>query len=163
MARMADRLSQRHAIALLLLLAAATAGGCGDNFAAVTGTVTLDGEPLRGGAGDTRVTVQFQPASGVGSTAIGLADENGNYTLGTGARAGVPPGEYLVSCSASRLTVGADGKTPTGAQRITDAKYASAATSGMKFVAVPGANVYDIALVSAQGAKGQVPQGSPVP
>jgi hypothetical protein len=157
MTHMADRLSIRYAIALSLLLAAATAGGCGDNLAHVTGAITLDGEPLRGGAGDTRVTVQFQPAGGVGSTAIGLADENGNYTMGTGAQAGVPPGEYLVSCSASRLTVAADGKTPTGARQITDAKYASASTSGLKFVAVPGANVYDIALVSSPGSNGQAP------
>jgi hypothetical protein len=142
--------SARNVLAIcLFLLVSAGISGCGSGLAQVSGLVTLDGEPLRGGSGDTRVTVQFQPAGGNGSTAIGLADENGQYTLGTGAQTGIPTGEYLVSCSASRLVTAKDGKTPAGARRITDPKYANAKTSGMRFTVAPGNNVFDIALVSS--------------
>jgi hypothetical protein len=135
----------------VVLLACATIVGCGSGLAEVSGVVTLDGQPLRGGSGDTRVTVQFEPSSGVGSTSIGLADENGAYTLGTGAKTGIPPGEYLVSCSASQLVMSRDGKSTAGARRITDPKYANAKTSGLKFVVEPGSNEFNIPLVSPSG------------
>ena len=128
---------------LCTILIAAVVSGCGSGLAQISGVVTVDGQPLRGGAGDTRVTVQFQPAGGVGSSAIGLADENGVYSLGTGAKTGIPPGDYLVSCSASRLVPGQGG-----ARRITDPKYANAKTSGLTCTVQPGRNEYDIALVS---------------
>ena len=121
------------------------ATGCGNGLAQVSGAVTVDGEPLRGGAGDTRVTVQFQPAGGVGSAAIGLADENGAYTLGTGSKTGIPPGDYLVSCSASRLI-----PQQGGARRITDPKYANAKTSGLTCTVQPGKNEYNMRSSPAQ-------------
>ena len=31
-------------------------------------------------------SVRFQPANGVGPSAVGLADENGNYMLATGSQ-----------------------------------------------------------------------------
>ena len=126
-----------------------TASGCGNGLAQVSGVVTLDGQPLRGGAGDTRVTVQFQPASGTGSTSIGLADENGVYRLGTGSQMGIPPGDYLVSCSASQLGSAAAGQNAGGARSLVDRKYANAKTSGLSCSVQPGANVYDITLVSS--------------
>src|SRR5262245_16132973 len=142
-------------VALLscLALACGMASGCGSGLAEVSGVVTLDGQPLRGGSGDTRVTIQVQPASGNGSTSIGLADENGIYKLGTGSKTGIPPGEYLVSCSASQLVLARDGKTSAGARRITDPKYANAKTSGLKFVVAPGKNEFNIPLVSAAGGR----------
>ena len=83
--------------ALLSMSAACLAlSGCGNGLAQVSGQVTLDGQPLHGGNGDIRVTVQFQPASGVGATAIGLADENGNYEIGNGLPNGNSAGR--ISC-----------------------------------------------------------------
>jgi hypothetical protein len=122
--------------------------GCGNGLAKVSGVVTIDGRPLHGGTGDTRVTVQFLPASGNGPTAIGLADENGNYTLGTGSQMGIPPGDYLVICSASELVRGKDPTATAGGRRVTDPKYANAKTSGLKFSVQSGKNEFNIPLES---------------
>lgn len=131
--------------------------GCGSGLAQVSGVITVDGQPLRGGSGDTRVTVEFQPASGVGSAAIGLADENGFYTLGTGSKTGILPGEYLVTCSASRLNPSPTGAGAAGARRITDPKYANAKTSDMTFTVQPGKNEFNIELKSPPAAKPKRP------
>ncbi len=137
---------------LCAILAGGVVTGCGSELAQVSGVITVDGQPLRGGAGDTRVTVEFQPANGIGSAAIGLADENGAYTLGTGAKSGIPPGEYLVTCSASRLIPSPNGLGAAGARRITDPKYANAKTSGLSFTVQPGKNEYNIAIASPPAA-----------
>ncbi len=142
---------------LCALFATLVVVGCGSGLAQVSGVVTVDGQPLRGGAGDTRVTVEFQPASGVGTTAIGLADENGVYILGTGAKTGIPPGEYVVTCSASRLIPGPSGTGAAGARRITDPKYGNAKTSGLKFSVQPGNNEFNIELQSPPPLKGRRP------
>jgi len=120
--------------------------GCGSGLARVSGQVTMDGEPLRGGSGNVRVTVQFQPANGVGSTAIGLADENGNYALATGSQAGIPPGDYLITCTAVELVQPKNASFAAGSRRITDPKYANANTSGLSFTVQPGKNQFDIPL-----------------
>lgn len=113
--------------------------GCGNGLAQVSGQVTLDGQPLHGGKGDTRVTVQLQPADGVGANAIGLADENGNYKIATASQAGVRPGDYFVSCSVSTLGVGGP---------VADPKFANAKTSGLKLSVQPGKNEFNIPLQS---------------
>jgi hypothetical protein len=78
---------------------------------------------------------------------MGLADENGNYKLSTGSQNGIQPGEYLVSCAAEELvTNGAGGVT--GAHRVTDPKYGSAKTSGLKFTVQAGKNEINIPLKS---------------
>jgi hypothetical protein len=123
--------------------------GCGNNLADVSGTVTLDGQPLRGG-GDSgiRATVVFQPVSGSAVGAVGIVDENGRYQLSTGSEEGAPPGDYLVTCSATQIIPPKQpGGTPTG-RRITDPKYANAKTSGLQFTVEPGNNQFDIALES---------------
>jgi hypothetical protein len=127
------------AFACLVVAACVTLSGCGNGLAQVSGLVTLDGQPLHGGKGDTRVTVQLQPADGVGATAIGLADENGNYKIATGSQAGIKPGEYYVSCSVSTLGVGGP---------MADPKFANTKTSGLKLSVQPGKNEYNIPLQS---------------
>jgi hypothetical protein len=144
--RQVNRLKQLAGLCVVVLVGA-TLVGCGNGLAQVSGLVTLDGQPIQGGAGDTRVTVEFHPASGIGSVSIGLADESGNYTLGTGAKTGIPAGEYLVSCSASQLVPGG------GARRITDPKFASTKTSGLTCSVAPGSNEFNIALTSAPAVR----------
>ena len=123
-------------LAAIVLIAMA---GCGNGLAQVTGQVTLDGQPIQGGKGDTRVTVQFQPADGVGANAVGLADENGNYKIATGSQGGVKPGDYYVSCSVSTLKPGG---------RIADPKFANAKTSGLRVTVQPGSNEFNVPLTS---------------
>ncbi len=70
-----------------------TTAGCGDGpaVAAVTGKVTLKGAPVKG------ANVQFHPEKG--PMAIGLTDDQGNFTLSTNGRAGAPIGLNKVSIS----------------------------------------------------------------
>src|SRR6185436_1204612 len=114
--------------------------GCGNGLAQVTGRVTLDGQPVRGGKDGDRITVQFQPADGVGANGVALADENGNYNLGTGSQFGVRPGEYVVTCSMSTLKPGGPVAHP---------KYANAKTSGLRFSVQSGRNEFNIPLQTA--------------
>ena len=60
----------------------------------VTGTVTLDGSPLKG------CSVFFTPADGNGAPAVGTTDASGVYKLQTAlgaADAGTTPGTYSVT------------------------------------------------------------------
>ena len=133
--------------ALSALAVSLVVSGCGNGLAHVSGQVTLDGQPLHGGNGDTRVTVQFQPTNGTGTTAIGLADENGNYTVGTGSQSGIAPGEYFVTCTAAQIVSSPTGGAP-GGRRITPEKYANAKTSGFKFTVESGRNEFNLPLAS---------------
>lgn len=121
-------------------------GGCGSNLAQVTGVVTVDGQPLRGG-NDVRATVIFQPSTGAGRVAVGLVNEDGEYRLSSGSEAGVVPGEYVATCSATQLVRAQDGGV-AGGRRITDSSYASSKTSGFRFTVAPGRNEFDLALNS---------------
>jgi len=58
----------------LLLLALAFCIGCGGNLGKVSGTVSLDGEPVEG------ALVTFEPQAG-GRMSYGRTDTSGNYTL----------------------------------------------------------------------------------
>jgi hypothetical protein len=75
----------------------AVAAGCGSSpmnpgHAAVTGKITLDGQPLAG-ASVTFVGVGDTPGAG----ATGTTDETGTYVLAHfRAGAGLPPGDYKV-------------------------------------------------------------------
>ncbi len=133
----------RIAGAMLLSFACVATSGCGDGLAKVSGQITLNGQPLKGGRGDVRVTMQFQPVDGVGANAIGLADENGNYEVSTGSKEGIQPGEYYVTCSVSRL------KKPPSPAEVPDPKFANAKTSGLKVLVNPGRNEYNIPLTSS--------------
>lgn len=135
------------------VLIAFSLSGCGSDLSQVSGVVTLDGQPLRGGD-DIRATVTFQPTSNAGTTAVGLLNENGQYRLSTGSEEGVLPGEYYVTCSATQLVRGRDGRS-VGGRRITPRNYASTKTSGFKFTVVPGDNEYDLALDSRGAGRTQ--------
>jgi hypothetical protein len=79
---------------------------------------------------------------------MGLADENGNYTLSTGSKIGILPGDYLVSCAGEELVTNKSTGGVTGARQITDPKYASAKTSGLRFAVQAGKNELNIPLKS---------------
>jgi hypothetical protein len=132
-----------------LLLVMITVGliGCGPKLGEVIGVVTLDGQPLRGGDG-VRATVVFQPVASGGVPAVGNVGREGEYRLSSGSQEGVAPGEYAVTCTASQKIVGRDPNAAPIAKRITDPKYANAATSGLQFTVQPGSNEFNIALES---------------
>jgi len=86
-------------IILCLVLIAACSLGCSSGklaTEAVTGTVTLDDQPLAG------ANVGFTSKDGQGHPGYALTDENGKYVLQTllgEANAGTTAGEYAVTIS----------------------------------------------------------------
>lgn len=68
-------------------------------MAAVTGTVTIDGQPAKG------LEVSFNPKDpSLGTTAMGYTDASGNYSLSyPGGKTGAPVGEYSVAIVAAEL------------------------------------------------------------
>jgi len=128
-----------------LILAAIT--GCGNDLGRVSGLVTLDGQPLRGGNGVT-ATVMFQPTGG-GPPGVGTVDGRGRYEIASGSQSGLKPGDYAVTCAATQLIPGKDGGAASG-KGLTDPKYASAGASGLQSTVQPGANEFNIELTSVK-------------
>ena len=99
-------------------------GDAGLNTAPVTGTVTLDGEPLEGAA------VSFSP-EGDGHAAAGVTDASGEFVLTTETKGdGAVPGTYQVMVTKYEEE---DSETPAAAADETDvdAAYAAAEEAGV--------------------------------
>jgi hypothetical protein len=137
----------RQAWAGLLLAAALGCGGGSADDVPVTGTVTLDGNPLPG------AVVTFHPEGATkGLGGHGKAGDDGHYSL-TPARGGkgIPPGEYTVVVS--RL-LRRDGSPPdpnvppieSDAHETLPALYSRREASTLKATVSPEAKVHDFAL-----------------
>jgi hypothetical protein len=127
-------------------LLALSVSGCGGAFdATVNGIVTLDGNVVpRGG-------VLFQPQS-AGSSAYGIIQPDGSYSLHTGREEGLPPGQYVVTVAAnerSGVKETKDGGPPPIGKAITPAWYNSPTSSGLVFEVKPGDNDINLELKSA--------------
>ena len=112
--------------------------GCGPSQeAAVSGTVTLNGEVLPTGV------VSFHPVD-KGPIGNGPIEPDGSYTLRTGNQPGIPAGEYIV-------TVVAYGTPPAGNAEmkpplLTPRKYADKSQSDLRYQVKPGSNRIDLEL-----------------
>jgi hypothetical protein len=116
----------RRALAGLLLLAAF---GCGGSHGkgTVSGTVTLDGQPLLAGK------IAFVPAEGAGVSAD--IKEDGTYTA-----TDVPAGEVKVIVETASLKPIVDQAKGAGAKGV-PAKYASGSSGGPGATTTPDANM----------------------
>jgi hypothetical protein len=122
----------------LVVLSALTLAGCGKPYeSSLEGAVTLDGKPLASG------TVGFYPADG-GPAAYGGIHPDGHYSISTGAKRGLPPGNYLVTVVATAPS--ADPRSDVPGRLLTPERYGTASQSGLSFVVKPGPNRFDIAL-----------------
>jgi hypothetical protein len=129
----------------ICLIAAAIATSCsGPNSATVSGTITLDGQPLPG------ASVSFYPDGDGKPPASGQTDAQGRYSLSTGSSAGLAPGKYVAVVVATK-----DPPQPydsTGAEvppiPITPAKYGDATKSDLRIEVKPGKNDIPLALQS---------------
>jgi hypothetical protein len=140
---------RRYAIALLWCVGISLlpTTGCGDGMARVTGVVSLDGKPIAASQ-DTRCTVTFVRKDGTGAASTGVVDNQGTYTLGTGASTGVLPGTYMVSISASQLMGEEQIGVPRSGKRLTPPEYGDATKSGLEATVEPGNNTFDFELSS---------------
>lgn len=121
--------------------------GCGSDLASVSGTLTLDGKPLAG-TENTNVTIMFYPETGSGAPSAAMTDESGHYKLSTGSQAGIAPGPYVVTLSASEFSEPAPGGGAPRRRILTPAKYANPSQSGLRAEVQPGRNTFDFDLKS---------------
>lgn len=163
-------LSTRRRFFSLCSLVLAILAGCssesGDGFKGergqVSGTVTLDGTPLKQGC-----QVLFIAKVG-GYTGAGVVEDGGKYSLRYKYGAGVPVGEYLVQLSApfepEPMTEKVDpvqmasklhltNKNKPTAESPFPVEYASTSTSGLMFKVQPNQNTIDIKLEKKEAKK----------
>jgi hypothetical protein len=151
-------------VGLLALAGALAVAGCGGSTGTVTGTVTYQSKPLKGGI------VMFTPAGGGQSPVAFNINEDGTYTA-----TGVPVGEATITVDTAYLKSQARGEMggnapkyepPQGAPEggapaykpPSDAganarkyvwiptKYADPAQSGLKYTVTGGSQKKDIPL-----------------
>jgi len=132
-------------LAAILILALT---GCGSDLASVSGTVTLDSQPLAGSE-SARITVMFYPETGVGVPAAGITDERGAYDLATGSQSGIAPGAYLVAISGAESIPPKKEFDMPGRRQITPVRYADPQQSGFRVEVKPGGNEFDFNLRSS--------------
>jgi hypothetical protein len=134
---------RRVVAALILIVCCALLGGCTkkSDRGTVTGTVTLDGEPLKSGA------IHFVPADGR-TAAADATITDGKYTVE------LPPGEKRVTISSPKV-VGkrkmyetADSPTVDVVQELLPAKYNS--KSDLTYTATAGSQEKDFPLTSGK-------------
>ncbi|MFH1300687.1 MAG: carboxypeptidase-like regulatory domain-containing protein [Planctomycetota bacterium] len=145
---------------LLFLFTGCGGGDTGDGFSGergqVSGTITLDGQPLEEGC---QVIFIAQEGS---YTAGGLVQADGKYTLTYSDPNGLPTGIYEVQLTAPIEPQSDAPADPTkmaesiqlGPKKVSGAanhdpfpsKYASATTSMLKFDVKPGENTADFKL-----------------
>lgn len=133
----------------LLLLASITFLGCGtgESVTPVTGTVTVDGQPLDG------ASISFLPEAGTKAGVGGSAksDSSGKYSVKTAKGSdGLPPGKYTITVTKSELKDPslAEGGGVTEADLIhyVPKKYNSPETSGLSTTVDTSPHTFDIKL-----------------
>ena len=129
---------------VLLSLSFVILVGCGGRHeATVSGTVTLDGQPL------DRGTVTLHPTGG-GAAAVGPIGSDGVYTIKTGTESGLAPGEYTATVVANEDPIpSTTGGAPMPGALITPARYGTLETSDLHITVTHGANDRPLKLTSA--------------
>jgi len=144
----------RPFVIFLCLGALLASVGCGEKRAEVSGKVTVDGKPLN----SKLITILFapdkdNPIKKIPSAAV---DANGNYTIMTGGKGGVPLGWYKV------IVVILPGDPPPNFDpSCTDVNKTPLS---VEVVANPEPGHYDLKLARGKGAKPETPsdRGSPL-
>ena len=104
-----------RAVCFLLLTSLAVAGCSQGDWGYVTGTVTLDGEPVGPG---TLVFEPSDPERGNGPSSLGHFDESGRFELvSAGGKKGAPIGNYRILLMAGGPGSLADEAAAVEAQR----------------------------------------------
>ena len=150
-------------IVIVPLTAGCSGGASGDGFTGdrgqVSGTITLDGQPLTKGC-----QVLFMADKG-GYTATGVVGDEGRYTLIYGGGDGLPVGDYKVqvgapapvqsggaeTAAADPMKMASQMKLEPGAQKTDDtgpvpSKYQSTNSSGLSFNVEANQNTADFKL-----------------
>jgi len=135
----------QHSSWIAAALLAIGIAGCGGTYdSSVSGTVTLDGNPV------PRGTVAFIPVAS-GPPAFGGIESDGSYSVRTGREDGLPTGEYQVTVIANEppaVQQSASGGPPPPGKPITPVWYRAKDTSGLKYTVESGDNEINLELTS---------------
>lgn len=126
----------------------------------VTGTVTLNGQPVAGATVNFTPKERAAPGQSGPQAASAVTDEQGKYQIGTFAKGdGALPGEYLVSVtkyegggptggssSEEEYRPPVPGEEPPVPKNVLPQQYANPNTSGLSIKVEAKANTYDITL-----------------
>jgi hypothetical protein len=134
-----------------ILIASPMLLGCGNKPATVSGTVTLNGQPVEGSR-ELYGTVSFYPTGG-GAPAVGIIGSGGSYSVETGSQTGLAPGSYRVAVAVKKIHPPATPEGLTRPERISPVKYSKPEQSGLTAEVEPGSNTFDFALESGAGSK----------
>ena len=115
--------------------------GCGGKPAVVTGTITVDGEPL------TQGSVTFAPSNG-GLRASGVIQSDGSYEIRTNRDAGLDIGEYDVAVVSREVIITSSNTPPMPGKYLAPKRYGKVKTSGLHYAVQKGSNIIDIDLSS---------------
>ena len=121
----------------------------------VSGTVTLDGDPLAAGH------VLLHPNGGGGSTSQDVPSgmiKDGKYEILTGKRSGASAGPYKVVVTATNYSGGNAppmGGTAVAVRSLIDAEYSTRSQTplALEVVAEPEAGAYDLKVTKQSGRK----------
>ncbi|MCO6048163.1 hypothetical protein NG895_30070 [Aeoliella sp. ICT_H6.2] len=136
----AELLGKRVSCAVLLLCGVLCIAGCGGNKGTVTGSASLNGEPLTSG----RVAF-FQDGQ---APAIANISEDGSFQLAIGSSKGIEPGEYKVTVSSYDVGKASSPQNPPPVKLITPKNYSDVTTTPLTSTVVKGSNQIDLELVT---------------
>lgn len=128
-------MTRRLALAVLPLAFLALTG-CG-SWGSASGTVTLDGTPLKEGV------ITFHPVGG-GATSYGTV-KDGSFSIATGQDSGLAAGKYKVTVSATKIPK--EGTTEK-AELLTPVKYSKPESTDLEAVVNGGLNSFKFELKS---------------
>ena len=140
---------RRFGTFLLLLVPLLT--GCGSSSpATVSGTVTLDGEPLPQTERRTG-SIMFFPTGG-GAAPYGMVADDGTYSMQTGGSQGLEVGEYVVTVRVVDIDPPPPGQTeyqdPPESTLLTPRRYVDSESTDLKVNVEPGNNTIDLELTT---------------
>ena len=133
----------KHSIVMCFILAfvALSTTGCDGDSTSVTGTVTLNSEPL------TEALIQFTPLDADGRIALAKTSADGTYQLSSSRNiSDVAPGKYRVTITTSDITGEDDRGRVIRSQEKVPKKYNS--NTELTKEVTQGANKIDFELAN---------------
>jgi hypothetical protein len=107
----------------------------------ITGTVTLDGQPLNGGI------IEFHPVDG-GDASHAVIKPDGQFALHTDGTSELPPGEYVVTVAENQPLEEPATSPPS---QVIPAQFTQPETSDIRITLGEETTVVDVRLESPEG------------
>ena len=142
-------LMNRSCFCLSVLVVLLCCLGCGESLpATVSGTVTIDGQPLPEGETVTG-NVVFYPTAG-GAAAFGDVSSGGKYKITTGSTKGLAPGDYKVTVRVIEMEPEPPGgyKVAPPQKLLSPPKYNDNEKTDLQVTVEAGSQTIDLDLAS---------------